>query len=210
MRGFTARSASSPSPSRSMTPGRNDSTTASARAARRRNAAAPAGWRRSSATERFPRFSAWYASDCSPRSGGSQRSQSPPRGSSTFTTSAPRSARIHVANGPGRSRVRSRTRTPASGGATSEDLLQLEGEAHVALDLELAGHERHLRVQLPVDDREEVLIHGRHRALRARRGARLDLAARLGAVRGPRPPARPADVELVDGVDLRDDVRLGL
>src|SRR5512138_777898 len=149
-----------------MTPGRNDSTTASARAARRRNAAAPAGWRRSSATERFDRFRAWYASDCSPFSGGSERSQSPPRGSSTFTTSAPRSASTHVANGPGRSRVRSSTRTPASGGATSEDLLQLEGEPHVALDLELAGHERHLRVQLPVHDVQEVLVHRGDGALR--------------------------------------------
>src|SRR5512143_3261578 len=202
MRGFTARSASSPIPSRSITPGRNDSTTASARAASLRSAAAPSALRRSSATERLPRFSAWYASDCSPRSGGSQRSQSPPRGSSTFTTSAPSSARIQVANGPGRSRVRSRTRTPASGGATSEDLLQLEGEAHVALDLELAGHERHLRVELAVHDGEEVLVHRRDRALRARGGARLDLSARLGAVDRPRAAARPADVELVDGVDL--------
>src|SRR5512144_1090443 len=141
-----------------MTPGRNDSTTASARAASRRNAAAPAGCRRSSATERFDRFRAWYASDCSPRSGGSHRSQSPPRGSSTFTTSAPRSASTHVANGPGRSRERSSTRTPARGGATSEDLLQLEGEAHVALDPDLPRHERHLRVEPAVHDGEEVVV----------------------------------------------------
>src|SRR5260221_279881 len=40
---------------------------------------------------------------------------SPPRGSSTLTTSAPRSASSSVAYAPGSSRVRSRTRMPSSG-----------------------------------------------------------------------------------------------
>src|SRR5690349_1833166 len=55
---------------------------------------------------------------------------------------------------------------PAEAGDTlilrvREDLLHLEREAHVALDLELAAHERHLRVELARDHVE--VVARRHR-----------------------------------------------
>ena len=76
----------------------------------------PPALRRSSAIDRLFRLSAWKAPDSPRRRAAASRAASRRRrGSSTFTTSAPRSARTIVANGPGRSRVRSRTRTPASG-----------------------------------------------------------------------------------------------
>src|SRR5207244_8205023 len=91
------------------------------------------------------------------------RTQSPASRSSTLTTSAPRSDSTSEQYGPGRSRERSRTRIPLRG-PLPNDLLQLHGEAHVALDLELAAHERHLRVHLSRDDVHEVGRRGRHRA----------------------------------------------
>ena len=53
----------------------------------------------------------------SPHIGRLRRVGSPMRGSSTFTTSAPRSASTSVAHGPANILVRSITRMPASGGA---------------------------------------------------------------------------------------------
>ena len=54
--------------------------------------------------------------DSPPTNGGQLRVSSPLPGSSTLMTSAPMSARIIEQNGPARTRVRSRTRIPASGG----------------------------------------------------------------------------------------------
>src|SRR5437870_13311594 len=49
--------------------------------------------------------------------GGKRRVSSPPPGASIFNTSAPRSPRFWVANGPASTRVRSMTRIPSSGPA---------------------------------------------------------------------------------------------
>src|SRR5919198_2517644 len=158
----------------------------------------------------------------------------PPAGSSSFTTSAPRSARTSVAYGPGRSRERSRTRTPERGRLTApprplsplrgarkirraplevphasrQYLLQLHREPHVPLDLQLPGHEGHLRVELAVDDVEEVGVGATDGALRRRGRPGGDGAARRRAVHRPLTAAWARDVELVDRADLRDDVRL--
>src|SRR3990167_3065813 len=51
---------------------------------------------------------------------------------------------------------RSRTRS-----GVREDLLHLQGKAHVALDLQLAAHEGHLGVELAVDHVE--VVARRHR-----------------------------------------------
>src|SRR5215470_2091673 len=58
-------------------------------------------------------------------------------------------------------RARRRRRAPARciagrGGALAQDVLQLHGDAHVALDLELAGHERGHAVELAADHVGEV------------------------------------------------------
>src|SRR5437899_4233798 len=53
--------------------------------------------------------------DSPPTNGGQLRVSSPLPGSSSLITSAPMSPSIIVQNGPARTRVRSRTRTPASG-----------------------------------------------------------------------------------------------
>src|SRR5919198_831743 len=101
--GLRARQASGPIPSRSATPGRNPSSSASAEATRSRTTPAPSGCLRSAATERRPRSS----------SAGSGPRAAP--GRSTRTTSAPRSARTIPQNGPGPIPATSTTRTPASG-----------------------------------------------------------------------------------------------
>src|SRR4029453_6632635 len=65
------------------------------------------------ASDRLLRFTAWQYAASWPWNGGPQcRVSSPRAGASILTTSAPRSARIMVLNGPDRIRVRSRTRTP--------------------------------------------------------------------------------------------------
>src|SRR5262245_54572867 len=58
-------------------------------------------------------------------------------------------------------RARRHRRAPARciagrGGALAQDVLQLHGDAHVALDLELAGHERRHAVELAADHVGEV------------------------------------------------------
>src|SRR4051794_14356953 len=83
-------------------------TTTSTCPSSRRTTSAAAGCLRSSASERLPR---WYAA----RPPGIPRTGSFPSGGSTRITSAPRSARSMVQNAPGNMRVRSSTRSPASG-----------------------------------------------------------------------------------------------
>src|SRR5256886_4830130 len=103
----------SPRPSSARRPGANDSTTIRAVAARRANSARPAADVRSQVTPRLFTFAASHGMEralfsTSPTNGGCMRSGSPP-GGSTFTTSAPRSARMRPHTAPLWS-ARSRTR----------------------------------------------------------------------------------------------------
>ena len=59
------------------------------------------------------------------------------------------------------------------------DRVQLHGHAHVAFDLDLALHERRLRVQLPLRERDHVVVLHRERHV-GLRGAR-DLGQRRRA-----------------------------
>src|SRR4051794_40816058 len=100
-------------PSRSVTPGRNVSTRTSASSTSRPNASRPASVFRSIVTERRDRFHTAYPLYA--------RNGSPP-GGSTFTTSAPCSARSITPSGPATPQDRSRIFTPSSapiGGAAS-------------------------------------------------------------------------------------------
>ena len=118
-RGLASRRVSYPRPHASRSPGRKFSTITSERAARRARIARPSSVSRSSTTDRLLRLTARKYTASSPANGGPQRRvSSPVPGRSTLITSAPRSARIIVASGPARIRVRSRTRTPASGRAS--------------------------------------------------------------------------------------------
>ena len=119
-RSFQDARRSAPMPSRSSSPGGSDSTRTSAVSTSRRSTSCPPGWARSRVT---PRLLAFSASHQKPRSGPGRsatkggRARAPsPAGGSTFTTSAPRSARIrpHCALQPSAS---SMTRMPASGSA---------------------------------------------------------------------------------------------
>src|SRR5262249_49533926 len=118
-RGFSAESSSQPSPRRESEPTLKFSSSTSDRSASRRTMAWPAGLARSTVTDFLPRFvQAKYADSRVSvpsgvvRKGGPQpRVSSPVPGRSIFTTSAPRSARSWLAQGPARTRERSRTRT---------------------------------------------------------------------------------------------------
>src|SRR5829696_918788 len=97
---------SGPTPRRAATPGRKPSSTMSARAQSSRPSSGSA--LRSQTTDSLPALSA--ASHC----GAIARSGSP-SGDSSRTTRAPRRSSSRLAKGPGRCRVRSTTRSPASG-----------------------------------------------------------------------------------------------
>src|SRR6267378_5846536 len=105
----------SSSPSSASRPGANDSTTMRVDAARRAKSALPSADSRSHVTPRLFTFAASQGMERSPllkssMNGGCARSASPP-GGSTFTTSAPRSARMRPHTAPERS-ARSKTRQP--------------------------------------------------------------------------------------------------
>src|SRR5271156_1658532 len=106
--GCSASSASGPSPTRSITPGRKPSTKTSAAPAKRRTMDAPCGVLKSTATERRPRLRG-SRGRCGLRPGLLARS--------TTTTSAPRSASIMHAKGAGAALAISSTRTPCNGPA---------------------------------------------------------------------------------------------
>ncbi len=121
--GLTVARASNPRPSRSITPGRKLSTSASAVFAS--SSSASGSSRRLSSTERLLRSVTHVKADEWPIFGSYPRIGSPPPGCSILITSAPRSASSAVANAPGSRRVRSRTRMPASGpegGVTMDNL----------------------------------------------------------------------------------------
>src|SRR6516225_3344806 len=107
-RGLRARQTSGPSPSRSVTPGRKPSTSASARSTRRSTVATPSGCLRSTPMDRRPRLKT-----CGGGTLGSPPTTESAR--STRTTSAPKSARTMAQNGPGPIPESSMTRTPVSG-----------------------------------------------------------------------------------------------
>src|SRR5438309_1170764 len=124
-------SSSSPSP-RSL-PGGKDSTTMRAVATSRVNRARPSDDARSQVTPRLFTFAASHGMErslfsTSPTNGGCTRSASPP-GGSTFTTSAPRSARMRPHTAPLRS-ARSRTRQPprSEGSCVAFRLAAVPGE----------------------------------------------------------------------------------
>src|SRR6478609_3317878 len=121
-------------PSRSVTPGRNVSTSTSASSTRRPKASRPASDLRSIVTERRERFHTAYPLYA--------RKGSPP-GGSIFTTSAPCSARSITPRGPAVPQDRSRIFTPSSapiGGAASRkpDVRVSEGVADALRGVESA------------------------------------------------------------------------
>src|SRR5262252_2505868 len=119
------------------------------------------------------------------------------------------SARTSDANGPGKSRLRSRTRMPSRGFFISlvrEELLQLHREHLVARDLQLAGEEELHAVGLRVlDELLEVVARDRDRAVGGT-AARLARRARRRDVDVPLAFAR--DVHLVLRADRLRVVRV--
>src|SRR3954463_7855273 len=100
-------------PRRFATPGRKPSTTTSALATSLATTPAASACLRSSEMLRLLRFS---VSNCT----GTYARPGSPRGGSTLITSAPRSARIDEANGPGTNIEKSTTLTPSSGSQGSD------------------------------------------------------------------------------------------
>src|SRR3982750_3085719 len=100
-------------PRRFATPGRKPSTTTSALATSLPTTLAASACLRSSEMLRLLRFS---VSNCT----GTYERPGSPRGGSTLITSAPRSARIEDAKGPGTNIEKSTTLTPSSGNQGSD------------------------------------------------------------------------------------------
>ncbi len=107
--GLRARHTSGPTPRRSITPGRKPSITTSARSTSDNNVSTPSACFKSSATLRRPRS---MTSQCGPVASSRTACTR-----STRTTSAPISASIIAANGPGPMPAISKMRTPCSGPA---------------------------------------------------------------------------------------------
>src|SRR5215468_5085942 len=99
-----------------MVPGRKFSSTTSAFAIRRRRMAWPSGAFMLRVRLFLLRFTDMKYVASPPEKGGQPRVSSPLPGSSTLMTSAPMSPSDMEQNGPASTRVRSMTRTPASGG----------------------------------------------------------------------------------------------
>src|SRR5271163_3141121 len=132
--GLTARSAASPIPIRSTTPGRWFCTNRSARATSRLSSSRPRGSRRFSATERLLRLITAKAGATPRFVPPIARVKSPiPRGS-TLITSAPSSPRIIVAIGPERFCVRSTMRIPLNG-----PFADLAGDPDIRCCLDIAA-----------------------------------------------------------------------
>src|SRR5437762_94466 len=100
-------------PRRFATPGRKPSTTTSARSTSFSTTALASAFLRSTAMLRLFRFS---VSNCT----GTYERPGSPRGGSTLITSAPRSARIDEAKGPGTNIEKSTNLTPSSGSHGSD------------------------------------------------------------------------------------------
>ena len=112
IRGFTARSRSQSSPSRSMRPGAKFSTTTSARSASWRNSAWPSGFLRSIVTLRLLELKSRKNIASSPGTSGRFRRDCSPPGGSILMTSAPSQPRSWVQEVPASNWVRSRMRRP--------------------------------------------------------------------------------------------------
>src|SRR5208282_5670212 len=115
MLGATARTASSPTPRRSATPGRKFWTKTSAPATSRIKACNPPAVFRSRTIERLLRLLFRNEAVNPARRLPPARVASPPSGASTLITSAPWSARIIVPSGPATFEVRSTIRYPCKG-----------------------------------------------------------------------------------------------
>src|SRR5512147_692275 len=168
--GFCLRHASGPRPSRSMTPGRKPSMSASARATSSSAAATPSFDLRSSVTERRPRsITSIQRSRLRPRSTDTGRS--------TSRTSAPMSASSIPANGPGPIASNSRTLVPESGPGMAAPILsarpraQCRPSVHPQGGLDIAHH-RHqargdivLELALFQDEGGHGAVEGHHLAV---------------------------------------------
>src|SRR5439155_25388523 len=115
-------------PNRFATPGRNPSTTTCACLTSFSTTAAASADFKSSAMLRLLRFS---VSNCT----GTYERPGSPRGGSTLITSAPRSASIDEANGPGTNIEKSTTCVPASGSHGSDigrldPVVECDGGSH--------------------------------------------------------------------------------
>src|SRR3972149_8322340 len=120
--GVTSRIAAYPRPSRSITPGRKFSTRTSDFLARDRTIPLPRGCCRFTVTLFFPRFTLKKYELTSLTKGKFFREVSPPSGFSTLITSAPKSERSIVQNGPAKAQVISRTLTFSKGPAINTPL----------------------------------------------------------------------------------------
>src|SRR2546425_2304162 len=167
-----------------MVPGRKFSTSTSLFTASLRTSASPSGALRLSATLRLLRFTAMKYVASPPTNGGQRRVSSPLPGSSTLMTSAPISPSIIVQKGPARTRVRSRTRAPASGSdgtgrssSAAEPLDQAAGDgAHAVAGVAGAAPEQARALEC-AEMREVVHIaHGPDRHTRADPHAALAIA----------------------------------
>src|SRR5947209_9293363 len=190
--GLSASRTSGPSPSRSMTFGRNPSTTTSARLASSRAAATPSAVFRSSIRERRPRIMMSY-----------QRSRpNPSRGSlgrSTSSTSAPMSASIMQPKGTGPMASNSSTRSPARGPMRA--IISTAPAGLHAAPVLAAHPEERLRDLTERADAHRVHQHGEDVAVVDDRLLKaLQQARRVGCV---------ARMEVVEALELRFLLVLG-
>src|SRR5215468_527110 len=91
-----------------------------------------------------------------------------------------------------------------------EQAPQLHGQAHVPLELELAGHESHLAIELAPDHVEPVAGRHGHGEVRGGGGARVHRAGAVLDDSVPRAPAVAADVVLDGPVDASGIAALNL
>src|SRR5271169_4068036 len=114
MRGFSSRTTSQPSPSRSIVPGAMFSTVTSAFFSRSLTISSPRGDLRLSVIDFLLALNWWkYQGSLSGLPGSNRRPGSPVFGFSILTTSAPSQASASVQDGPASNCVRSTTRTPS-------------------------------------------------------------------------------------------------
>src|SRR3954451_23953414 len=109
-----------------------------------------------------------------------------PSGGSTFTTSAPRSARMRLAKGPARTRLKSKTLTPSSRYA-------------MAKSAPCGGPAGHAVVELDAGAVQESA----HGAVAARRGDEMD---DVGVTEMPRGLCPRGVADAVIGVEVVDDL----
>ncbi len=202
-RGLRARQTSGPSPSRSITPGRKPSSRASAFSTRASTVSTASGFFRSRARLRRPRWRTSHAG----RSGGAAGTAC---ARSTRMTSAPMSASIMAAKGPGPMPANSMMRTPCSGPAivpavqstpaTMADSSPARPPPPVAVAV--AGEAEDGAGQQRPQRHRQVMTHVGHHE---QAGARDELGGALAAAGGDQ-----GVVETVDDQGRRGDGREGV